>query len=673
MGNVKLIDCTLGLGGKLNRWEYGEDIIRRMCMLLSRSHIDVVELGLLRRQERGPRYAITSTTAMPTGLQRQEGQRYALLLDENYPALDELPERGERTIDIIRIEVTAEDPSRALDYSQKLTDKGYHIHILLTEAARYKEDELTVLLRRIKMIDPWACSIYDQSGVMDGAELAKIFEICDNLLPPKTVIGFHGCDNLGIVFDLAKKFCSTKTQRNLCIEASVAGMGKGALHLPIETIAEWMNTFLKTKYSLFEINYLRDFVEPYIAASKSARTKLLYNATAKNRCSYRYADYYYSELELDVTDLVELFSAIPRDKAFQFNKETANKALIAHRKKRLNMVIAVLAADCFAEIDTLLSVAGKDLLRYGIDLVIFDHGNTEAVHAVTEHFQIQGWNNLYYMKYTGKPGDTIDEKIMAAYQTLIDYDYIWVIGCGLIPTIPLFYENLIELIEAGTECITVDSSFRNSGQSVIKCYDQCLCYFEENGIRITLLGSLILKNIFVEKLLRQPFKEKMQDFWLPIAVLRQMFFESCQAALIISNTFLYDRTKGLPSLNQESDVIDKWGNRWRTAISELPAVYDPGKANALRIQMFDFYPFHMRSILSLREAGQFGFFVYQKNQSTLTQVSDTPAWKFYFAAFIPRWIAKLILKLDGWAEEQPCSRFSQKIKRLKDILIRLGA
>ena len=693
MENIKLIDCTLGLGGKLIDWNYGEDMIRQIRMLLQKSCIDLIELGLLRKQERGPNCAISNTTVIPPAIKRQEGQLYALLLDEYYPPLADLPEHGKDTVDIIRVEVSAKNLPRALAYSQEMMKKGYHIHILLTETAQYDEVELSRILREIKLIHPWACSVYDSSGVIDEEELRTVFALCDDILYQETIVGFHGCDNLGKVMDLTKYLCTMNTGRDLIIESSASGIGVGAAHMSTWQAAKQLVQGKKANYNTSVIQYLEELVHSISAHEKwgsqrkdnesknsqsteNAKTRLLYHAAAECRCSYLYPEYY-SELSIDAAEQLGIFSDILREDAFHFTRSAANHALMSYRKKLLNMVIVVPIADSFEKIDRLLSYSAEDLLRYGVDLVIFDYSSTEVIHAVTDHYQIQGYSNLFYTRYEGETGSSMDEIIIAAYRAVSGYDYVWMLESGWIPTVQLFYQDLLRVIKTGADYITVDCSFRNSDQYIIKYYDQCLHYFEENCTRITMLGTLILKETVVRKLLENhPLKHENGDLWLPVAVLRQISSEDFRAALIISDVFLYNSgVPGIPelSMGKDIDVLYKWVDHWEKEVSDLPEVYNSEKMTALRVQMFDYHPFHVRSMLSMRVERKFNLSVYRQYRNALSIVSDTPGWKFYAAALTPRWLAKLILRLDHCAETEQSSMISRCLYKLKHIFIRLGA
>ena len=673
MGEVKLLDCTLGVGGELNQWRYGEASIPKLQSLLCKSGVEMVEVGLLRSENRGPHYTIYDSVKLPPIFERRPGQIYGMLLSENQPDICTVPVHSERTVDVIRICVSSKQNLVDWEYYGHLKEKGYQVVVLISETAQYEKGELSALLNQVNTMMPCACYIYDGSGVLSKEELKETFVQYDEVLDSRIAIGFHGCSNLMPAIDLAKAFCGMETPRELWIDASVAGMGTGALHLDTGTAAKWMNTSRKKDYYLPVLDYLEEMISPYVTPKKSAGAKLLYYATAESRCSYRYAEYYSNDLTIDVSDQVEIFKEISKEDAFHFSKQAANRALMAYRKKKLNMVVVIPTANRPMSIDALLFSAAKDLLRYGIDIVIYDSSEDEKTHAVTANFQLDGYDNIYYKRYTGPyDGFSIDEKVMSAFREHLHYDYIWACRDGLIPTPSEFYHDLVTAIEDGADYIVVDSLYRNNYRYCYKEYTDCLEFFRDNSARIVFLGSLIFKNSAVRKLLQNRTANKGNDyFWLTSALLNEIAVESFSARLIISNTYFFC-DKNFQTNVEDKEFLEIFGQCWSQEIAALPSVYDSEKISAMRIQMFDFHPFFLRSILRLRASSNFNLSIYRKYETVLTKVSTMPCWKFYFAAFVPKSIAKLMLFCNIQADHHPEKIFSRIVHKLYQLYIRLG-
>ena len=671
--DILLLDSTLSIGGELIDWNYGERVIPNIRRLPVKSGLDIVEYGLLRRCSLGPDKTVYHSTILPPGFEREQGQHYAILLDRDFwPELSDIPDRNSSTADIIRVLISEERKDAELAYCAALAQKGYRIAVLIDEIGQYEEDELSVLLREINTVPLWSCCLFDASGVLDEESFHTIFSLCDKVLKPQVRIGFHGCDNLQCLFELAKSFSQMKTERGLCVEVSAGGMGTGALHLASAKFAHWMNEFFQRGYDLPILTFQETYVKQYLESKQEPGAQLLYHVAAEHKCCYRYAEYYCG-LSIEPSDQLGIYAEIEREFAFRFDKSAANRALMRYRKKRLDLVVVIPTANHPAAIDLLLDHAARDLLCFGIDIVIYDSSDDEKTRAVTMNFQIDGYDNVHYQRYAGEfDGLSADRKVMMAYSEYLDHDYIWLCRDGLIPTISQFYNELMELAEKKTEFIAVDWSNRNNGRHCIKNYDDCVEFFLENAGRMNRLGCSIFRGSFMKKLLQdRPLDESTCGFWVPAALFHQMAAQPVSSGLIISDVFTYN--PGVSSSDYwVKGMLKTWGENWYRAVSSLPAVYDPAKPSVLKIHASDFQPFALKSILMLRSRNGFNLFIYREYRDVLSHVSVNPPFKFYFAALIPRSFAKLILNIESYWTSHPNSLFSKLISKLYHIYARLG-
>lgn len=672
MGKVKLMDCTLGSGGELIGGAFGEDALYQIRPLLQKSGIDILELGVLCSHTKGPHHAIYTTTELPPVMERLEGQSYAMLLDENRPDLSALPDRSEQTVDVLRVPLTMERIAEDMKYCTRLREKGYQVAVLVMETARYGEKELEDLLHKVGNAKIWACYIYDSSGLMDCKELEKTFACFDRSLPPDVYIGFHCSDSLWLAFDLAQAFCTKNTERLRLLDASVGGLGCGALQLQSGKITHWMNRKTGTCYYVPVLQYCRDFLMPHLTPKKSDYMRLAYRAAAEHRCTYRYAEYLCG-LDIPCADQMDVFSEIAEKDRLAFSRRAANQALVRYRKKRLNMVLIVPTANRAKAVDSFLFTASRDLLRFGIDVVIYDSSDDERTRAVTANFQLEDFVNIHYERYTGGfDGISLDEKVMTAYREHLDYDYIWVCRDGTIPLIGSCYHELLWAVDHGADWIAIDSIYRNEMRWRLKKYDNCVDFFSENSARLSILGASIYKSSFIQEGLEtQPLSEINQGFWQPFAPLHQLAKKAYIAILIIANTGTFNAGSP-PKSFWNASLLAAYAGYWYDGVKNLPDVYESAKKAALPIEMSDFHPFHLKSMLSLRAGGGFSLSTYKKYKNRLSQMSDTPPWKFYLAALIPKPLARLLLKIDGRATAKPEARLSKLHRKLFDVYVRLG-
>ncbi len=658
MKGIELLDCTLGIGAELIEWNFGEKTIGEMQLLLGQSRAEIVEIGLLQSYQKGPNTSIYSSGSLPAAFVRREGQLYAGWMSKMRIKASDLPERSAETLDIIRVPLSADAYEEELAYCADLKERGYLVAAMLEYSARAARDELDRVLKKVNRLKPWAFGIIDVNGILSKPEWEELLARLDRGLGADVRIGFHGADNLGLAAELAQLACRMELAHTLCLDASVYGLGVGGCGLATEKIAEWLNENFHKDYELYTLRALTEYVKPYLTEKRQASTRLAYHLTGERGCSYRYAEYLLSELGLDVSVLHDVLSELSDESALRFDKKAANKALRAFRKKRLNIILVIPTAQRWKAVDTLLFCAAKDLLKYGVDVEIYDSSTDDRTAAVVRNFQLDGYDNVSYTRYTGEyDGFSLDRKVISAFERHLDYDYIWVCRDGLIPRIADFSERLLECADRKTDYVVVDAAFRNNKHFLLKSYDNCLDFFTDNSARMTMLGCCIFRSGAMRSILEhQPLNDSNYGVWIGIAPLQELAVRPFKTQLIVANVFDYNSDGPKRPLGDDK-MLERWGRRWYEMVTGLPDVYDPGKPAALRIQMQDFHPFYLRQLLRMRGEGAFDLSVLRKYGQYLPYVSDTARWKYYLAAVTPRFLARMLVSHER-------SRLMQKILSL---------
>ena len=87
---------------------------------------------------------------------------------------------------------------------------------------------------------------------MDMLDLVHIFKQIDALLDKDIKIGLHAHDNLGLSCALAERMIelSEETGRNIIVDGSLFGMGRGAGNAKTELLADYINKHCGGNYDL---------------------------------------------------------------------------------------------------------------------------------------------------------------------------------------------------------------------------------------------------------------------------------------------------------------------------------------------------------------------------------------------------------------------------------------
>ena len=75
-----------------------------------------------------------------------------------------------------------------------------------------------------------------------------MFHLLENNLDESISIGFHSHNNLQLSFSNAQELLMVHTKRNIIIDSSVLGMGRGAGNLCTELITHYINENIEGKY-----------------------------------------------------------------------------------------------------------------------------------------------------------------------------------------------------------------------------------------------------------------------------------------------------------------------------------------------------------------------------------------------------------------------------------------
>lgn len=114
-------------------------------------------------------------------------------------------------------------------------------------------------------------------------------------------------------------------KRDLCIDACVFGMGRGAGNLNLELFAEYMNDNYDTKYRIEPMLEIMDEYLNDIYQKKFWGYSLPLYLSASTGCHPNYAIYLAEKNSLTVKAFNELLKGIPKEDKAKFSKDNAEK------------------------------------------------------------------------------------------------------------------------------------------------------------------------------------------------------------------------------------------------------------------------------------------------------------------------------------------------------------
>lgn len=649
MSRVKLLDCTLRDGGYVNDWNFGENAIETSIKYFEESRVDILEIGFFKDEDYDEDRTVYNSVEQITDQisPKKDHLMYSAMIEVVNPLpLEKLEVCSSKTVDLIRVVIWKDRIDEGLEYCKGIVAKGYKLCVQPARVEQYTEDEFVKMIEMFTPLNPYAVYVVDSFGTQTKEQIMEYVYLADKHLRSDIRIGYHGHDNMMQALDAAKAFVEADLKHEIIIDASICGMGRGAGNLNLESVLLYLNQEHGKDYRLPPVCYIRD---RYILPIKSCHpwgATLPFYFTAINGCNPNYANYYEHEIKVPYDEIEEVLKTISQKDKIIYTKDKAKKYLRDYRKKKLNMVYVIPTCNRHEAIDNVLFQVAETFWWLNIDIVIYDSSDDDRTAAITKNFQIDGYDNVIYKRYEGEfDGFSLDHKIIEAYREHLDYDYIWICRDGLIPTITSCHNDLVEFSNKEIDIVAVDDLFRNNNQESKKYNLKAKEFFVENAVRIVTLGTLILSSsIAKEYIEKYPIDETNYSLWQMIVPLQHMAKEDVKSVTYVGSIFQYNYA-GTPNSfwNKAGKAMDQWAKSWYELVTNLPTVYDEHKKAVLKIDMFDFKPFYLNSILRMRGNGGLSISLVKKHKKYLPHVCDTSISKFYLAAITPRFLAKFLV------------------------------
>lgn len=334
---VKLLDCTLRDGGYINNWEFGYVPILDIVDKLEQTQIDILELGFLKNEPYNRDRTVFNSVDQITVLfpHKRPNVNYAAMIEVVNPLpLNMISNRTEKTIDTIRVIVwkTKHDQNGKIvdaleegyNYCKGIVKKGYNLCVQPARVDQYSDEEFVAMIKKFETLNPMAIYIVDSWGTQNTEQVMHYIELADKTMKSGIAIGYHGHNNLMQAFGTAVTFIHSDIKRDLIVDASVYGIGRGAGNLNVELFAKYMNDVENKKYN---VSPMIKIYEKYIKAIFEEHKwgySISYYLTAKYNCNPNYGEYFGFEKRICETKIEGILKSIKDVDKVLFSKEKAD-------------------------------------------------------------------------------------------------------------------------------------------------------------------------------------------------------------------------------------------------------------------------------------------------------------------------------------------------------------
>lgn len=268
--SVQITDCTIRDGGYLLDKNSDPQFVRGIMSGLAAAGIDFVETGFLQTKVNGESLVYHDSKDARRYLpENRYNTQFLGFCDNSRYSINDLDDHDGKSFKWLRISFAKHEIDAALRFCAQAQDKGYTVQFNPMDAISYTDEERERLIRRVNDVKPGSLSIVDTFGAMYLEDIIHIFRQVDALLDKQVKIGLHSHDNLGLSCALAEgmTMLAEESGRDIIVDGSLLGMGRGAGNAPTELLASYLNRKYGEKYN---IPILLDTIEKYIVPLKKS-------------------------------------------------------------------------------------------------------------------------------------------------------------------------------------------------------------------------------------------------------------------------------------------------------------------------------------------------------------------------------------------------------------------
>ena len=357
MGAIDVLDCTLRDGGYCNQWKFGYNNVKKIISALDSAGIGIAECGFLTQKVEYV-FGVTKFTAIDQIVEflpeDREGKLYVAMMNYGEYNLADLPEYDGTSIDGIRVAFHKKNWKDALEICRKIKDKGYLVFVQPMVSLSYSDEEFLEMIRCVNEFNPYAFYIVDSFGEMKQSDLVRLFYLVEHNLEENIRIGFHSHNNMQLAYSNAVTLVNMHSSRDLIIDASVYGMGRGAGNLNTELFVEHLNNDGCGNYKLPPLLAIIDEVINNFHERNFWGYSLPNYISAKHHAHPNYAFYLDGKKTLTVESMDKIFDMLEPEKRVNYDKDYIERVYLEYMSKNSDV-----AADesSFAE-----TIKGKKIL-----------------------------------------------------------------------------------------------------------------------------------------------------------------------------------------------------------------------------------------------------------------------------------------------------------------------
>ncbi|MGN0460904.1 MAG: aldolase catalytic domain-containing protein [Ruminococcus sp.] len=326
MSKIKILDCTLRDGGYINDWKFGKKAILNILFNLTKANTDIVECGFLTNKPYNPQCSLFNSVEKIDALLKEcknNDTTYVAMIALGEKEIDPrlISDASNSYVDGIRLTFHPNEIDKAFEYGEIIKEKGYKLFMQPVGTTNYTDKQFLNLLERINTLMPYAFYIVDTLGMMYEKDLIRQVFLVDNNLSTSIKLGYHSHNNFQLAFSNAQALAQYNTEREIIIDCSANGMGRGAGNLCSELFMNYLNKECGGHYDVLPVLEIVDQYLVPISLSNPWGYNSAYFLSAANNCHPNYATYLITKHSLSMSSIGNIIQQIPKEEKRFFNKQ----------------------------------------------------------------------------------------------------------------------------------------------------------------------------------------------------------------------------------------------------------------------------------------------------------------------------------------------------------------
>lgn len=340
MAKIYLLDCTLRDGAYVVDGKFGEPAMKGILQKLQDADIDILECGWLKNDNyvKGTTFYHVPDDICPYIPKKKENVTYVAMIDWDRYNLEYLPICNGHTIDAIRVVFPFGKYKEGIAVGKIIEKKGYRVFYQAANTLAYSDEDLKCLAEELNTTRAESISIVDTFGAMYEDDLERIAQILDANLKPEIKMGFHSHNNQQLSFALSIRFANMLkfSERDIVIDASLCGMGRGAGNTTTELMANYLNLRFNKHYDMDAIMDVIDIYMSFFQENYSWGYSTSYFIAGMYCCHVNNILYLLSNHRTNARDMRNIIATMEPEDRRRYNYDLLEKKYLDNENRKID-------------------------------------------------------------------------------------------------------------------------------------------------------------------------------------------------------------------------------------------------------------------------------------------------------------------------------------------------